>query len=216
MVKYIGIYSTSITLPSYEALMYISPDEKLIAFCQPDSVVFLYNASTNALLHTFTPATPVTGTQATNSITFDSTSSFMIIETDAFNPVLVVSCSNYSTVFSFNYSGLIRGATFFNGRTDFIAVMADSAAFLFDTRTSILHEVGGMLTASSVFATDYSDRLFVCSSNVLHEYAFSYGVLTQPNSNSSQNSTNQNSNSGSSGDEGMSGTIDDAEFFFAL
>lgn len=71
-----------------------SPNSSFIAICQPNSQVFLISSSTFTLIYTFTPSVSVTG--VTQRISFDSTSSLMIIETDSFNPVRVVSCINFT------------------------------------------------------------------------------------------------------------------------
>lgn len=77
IVKAMGT-NTTYQLSTVNGDMYLSPDESLIAICQQDSRVFLYRASDLSLLQLFSPAVAVTP-GATESITFDSTSTLMII-----------------------------------------------------------------------------------------------------------------------------------------
>lgn len=179
-VDYMFVYNfglvTSYALTSTNATFYLSSDQKFMTLCQPNSVIFLYNFTSMSLLHTFTPSNAVPAS-ITNRITFDAASTLMIIETDSFNPVLVVSLSNYSTIHSFSYPHTIRAATFFNSGTDFILLTADDAVHIFDSRTGLLHDASGLVVASSAFASDFANTLFVCSQNTVYKYSFSYGVL---------------------------------------
>lgn len=119
------IYKTIIkfTLPSANANLFFSPDGKLFALCNPNSVVYLYRASTMSLLHIFTPFNPVNGSGITNKITFDSTSSLMIIETDSFNPIQVVNCTSYAIVYSISYSSIIKGVTFIANNSKYLVII---------------------------------------------------------------------------------------------
>lgn len=166
----------SYALASVNATFYLSSDQKFMALCQPNSLIFLYNFTSMSLLHTFTPSNAVPAS-ITNRIAFDAASTLMIIETDSFNPVLVVSLSNYSTVHSFSYPHTIRAATFFNSGTDFILLTADDAVHIFDSRTGLLHDASGLVVPSSVFTSDFSNTLFVCKQNTVYQYSFSYGIL---------------------------------------
>lgn len=68
------------------------------------------------------------------------------------------------------------GATFFNGNTDYILVMTARTAYLFDSRTSLLHDTVQLV--SSVFVSDYNNTLFMCRDNTIYEYIIKYGILT--------------------------------------
>lgn len=77
LYQVIGITVYTYNIVAISSSLFISPDQTLLVFCQPNSVVYIYSASTKSLLHTLTPAVPVT-TGTTGKITFDSTSSYMI------------------------------------------------------------------------------------------------------------------------------------------
>lgn len=122
----------------------------------------------------------------------------MIIETDNYNPVLIVNCSSYATIFSFIYSASIRAATFIGSTNNFIAVTGDSSAHLFDTRTSLLHDITGELPVSSVFATNYNNTIYFCFGNEITTYNFVYGPIVAANSSNATNAGNSSANGSNS------------------
>jgi hypothetical protein len=128
----------------------------------------------------------------------------MIIETDNYNPVLIVNCTSYTTAFSFAYPASIRAATFIYSNTNFIAVTGDSSAHLFDTRTSLLHEFTNELPPSSVLATNYNNTVYFCHGNQITTYNFVYGPIIA--SNSSNSTTNATSNSTNANDTSTNAT----------
>lgn len=168
------IYKTIImyTLPSVNANLFFSPDGKLFALCNPNSVVYLYRASTMSLLHTFTPLNPVNGSGITNKITFDSNSSLMIIETDGFNPIQVVNCTSYAIVYSISYSSTIKGVSFIANNLKYLVIIGTTNSHLYDTRTGLFYDITGQISSTSTFDVDFNSNVFMCASNTIYKYTF--------------------------------------------
>lgn len=138
----------------------------------------------------------------------------MVIETDTFNPVLVVSCSTFSSIYSFSYSDVILSVVFSESNSNFLTVSGSSGSHLYDTRSSILHDISAQLAGSSIFVQAYNNSVFFCLNNQINQYTFSSEPLIINNTSGSSSS---NSTSGSSSSNSSSGlNNEDATFFVDL
>lgn len=158
----------------------ISPDKGKGAFYNNESIVYLYDFHNFSLLHTFYPDN--SSLRATCTVTFDSSSSYMIIESDNANPLQVVDITNYSIIFNASYPGIIFAASFIGVSTNFIVVIGDSGNCLIDTRTGLKYSISEMVI-SSIFAVDYANNNFyLCKDNTIYEYNFQFAALSPTNS----------------------------------
>ena len=158
--------------------MSVSPDRNLAAVINPlDSKVFLYNMSDNFnLVNTFTPLIPVIP-GVTNRISFDSTSSFMIVETDIFNDIMVYNISDGSTFFSFPHADTIYGVDYIQQSTDYMVIVGAGGNYFVDTRDSNIYNITSMVDAN-IFASSFVNKYYQCKNNIIREYAFIFTPLS--------------------------------------
>ena len=114
--------------------MEISPNyQKIIAWTE-QSIVQLVEATTLSLLNSYTPINIPPG-MTTKSVAFSMDSLMVILETDTFNPIVVLNTSDLSEVYSIPVSQSIFSAHFVNSSNELVIVFGQNTTFIVNLTT---------------------------------------------------------------------------------
>ena len=79
-----------------------------MAVADLDGKVYLYDSGSFSLIHTYLPTNPISP-GATGKVSFDSSSQFMVVESDSFNNITVYDTTTHLPTFSIPHMGIIHG-----------------------------------------------------------------------------------------------------------
>jgi WD40 repeat protein len=162
------------TLATTNASLSVSPDGKLIALVNPDSTVYLYSTvGTVPLLNTYYPANTVPVNYRTGKINFDNSSSYFIVEYDSYSPITVFSIASTTPVYEFTHADTISAVSFLQSNLDYLVILGQGGNYLLDTRDSTTYSFASLGT-SSVYGTDYNDKFYYCTNNVVSQVSFAF------------------------------------------
>ena len=119
----------SVQLPGIFTNMEISPNYLRIIAWTEQSIVQLVEATTLSLLDSYTPINIPPG-MSTKSVAFSLDSSMVILETDTFNPIVVLNTTDLSEVHSIPVSQSIFSAHFINSSNELVIVFGQNTTFV--------------------------------------------------------------------------------------
>lgn len=139
---------------------------KIIVWSEWSEVTALRTSDLNNVSHWVPPATPLLA-NCTQKIIFSSDSSLMIVETDQYNPLVVLNTSNFQEVYSVVINDSIKEAHFLNSSNNFLIVSAQSSVIIVDLATSVQYPIPA--TASDCMDADNQNNFFTCSNNIIKQ-----------------------------------------------
>ncbi len=150
-------------LASLNGSIVVSPNGLYVVVWDLYGHVFIYNASDISLLWQFTPQNPLIISGVTNTITFNSASDLMVIESDGFNPVMVINLIDYGIFASFNVSVEIKLVTFFEGNDDYLLVVGTNTSFVYVIENGSFYEQSNIfLNGNFIYGTKYNGKVYFC------------------------------------------------------
>ena len=152
--------------------MALSPDGQIILVWDDESTVKLLNPALN-ILHTHTP-TSTPNTSCTKTISFSQDSSLAIVETDLFNPIVILNTVDLSIVHSIMALEAVDSVHFVNSSNDFIIVFQATSTFFVDLNTSKFYPLPYIPATS--YTTDIGNNIFTCQNNILTQISISYST----------------------------------------
>ena len=150
---------------------------KIIMWSEWSEVTAFRISDLNNVSHWAPPATPLQA-NCTQKIIFSLDSSLMIIETDQYNPLVVLNTSNFQEVYSVVINDSIKEAHFLNTSNNFLIVSAQSSVIIVDLATSIQYPIP--VTTSSCMDADSQNNFFTCNNNIIKQ---NHVVVQLPSSN---------------------------------
>ena len=127
----------------------------------------MVNASTWTSIQTINPANTPGVTGSTQMITFSQDSAFAIVETDTYNPIVIVNLTNFQVEYSISISQVINKVHFINGSNTHIIVLGVNSTVLVDLTN------GNQYTLPLIPAVDtdvdYNNNIFTCYGNTMRQ-----------------------------------------------
>jgi hypothetical protein len=180
--------------------MAIKPSRTTVFAWTENSQVVGYDTSTFSQVFSWTPPTPPSTTNTLSGINFSADSELVILETDAFNPLLVVNLTTNLTLHSIIINETILYAHFLNSSNQQLVVHCQNSLILVDLATMSQYQVSPPLTAN-IFVADELSNVFTCqngASSLLEQRTIVFTKITTSNTstNTSANTSINNSVSG--------------------
>ena len=95
----------------------------------------------------------------------------VILETDTFNPIVVLNTTDLSEVHSIPVSQSIFSAHFVNSSNELVIVFGQNTTFVVNLTSGTQYEIQHFYGAAH--AADIDNNLFVCSNNIITQTSFS-------------------------------------------
>ena len=131
------------------------------------------------LLHTFLPPVPTPG-WVTEKITFSQDSSLALLETDTYNPLILINLNTFSSSNVSSIPSAISGAFFLNSSHSLVVVFTVAEFFLVDLANGVEYQLP-FISATST-AADQDNNLFICHNNVVYQIRVSCSPLPSDSS----------------------------------
>jgi len=149
--------------------MSVSYDYSVGVVWNIETSCLFFNLTSMTVLGTYTPASAPTFL-STGTISFSRDNKYAIIETDNFNPVVVLSLSNFTVINSIKVDDVIYSSLFFDVSKNRALVLAKNEIVIFELATNLSYSLPPI--NASIFGVDSSMNLFFCSNNTITRMSF--------------------------------------------
>lgn len=112
------------------------------------------------------PATPLVP-KTTNTITFSYDSSLAIIETDYYNPIIVLDVASLTKFKEISINDSIRLAFFLNSSNDYIVVIGSASTYLVDLVNDVQYAISPIVAAA--YDSFLDNTVVTCYNNVIQQ-----------------------------------------------
>lgn len=138
-------------------------------------------------------------TSATSKIFFSSDQSLVVLQTDYFNPVVILSLQNFTVLHEISVTDVIYEAQFLNSSNTFLVVFCEHSTIYVNLLTNEQYSTPGLQT--SIFELS-QNSLYTCEKNVINKTSIKINVFgnttisggtTPKNSSTNQNISTNNS-----------------------
>jgi hypothetical protein len=174
--NYTGFVQSGFFLAVDYVNMIDTPDRQKLLFWSALSSVKIYNAAVTppALLSTYTPST-VPASNSTKKITFSQDSTLAIIETDSYNPVVVLRLADCQVIHTISINDVIDSAHFVDGSNTLMMVFGQSATVVVDLITGSQYAIP---VIPGVDRTSDWSSIFTCYNNVVQQLTISLSKIS--------------------------------------
>ena len=138
--------------------------------------VYIYNASSFVLKYTYVPINQP-NTQTTQSINFNSLSTLIAIQTDNYNPVIVLELQTFTVKNTITINDVIKDVQFLDSNDRFLSIVCLSSNKIVDLTTNKLYS-DDFTVSTRVRTGKWNNKLYTCLNNVINEYTFSLDAVS--------------------------------------
>ena len=118
-------------------------------------------------MQTINPANTPGVTGSTQMITFSQDSAFAIIETDTYNPIVIMNLTNFQVEYSISINQVINKVHFINGSNTHIIVFGVNSTILVDLTNGNQYALPLIPAVDS--DVDYNNSIFTCHGNTMRQ-----------------------------------------------
>ena len=155
-----SVFSSIYASNTYQRTV-VSPNYQIGIAWSPQTKCMLYNLTSMAVIgYHFPESSP--NSLSTNTITFSQDSGYAVIETDNFNPIVILDLSNLTVVKNITVQDTINEAFFLDSMAN-ILVVSGQNALIFVNLTS--NEQFSTPPLRGLSANDQQNNIFSCYNN---------------------------------------------------
>lgn len=145
----------------------LPPDYSICLIWDEYSNIQVLNASTWTEIQTINPTNTPGVTGSTQMITFSQDSAFAIIETDTYNPIVIMNLTNFQVEYSISINQVINKVHFINESNTHIIVFGVNSTILVDLTNGNQYALPLIPAVDS--DVDYNNNIFTCHANIIRQ-----------------------------------------------
>lgn len=139
-----------------------------------------------SLLGSYTPPHP-TSSSVTHTISFSRDNKYAIIETDRYNPVIVLSLDTFTVLKFISLDDVIFSAFFLDDSNQRVVVLGQNSTTFFELSTNKNYAIAPIV--ASIVGIDNAQNVYSCSNNIISRISVSFVNVSQSSNASNTNNT---------------------------
>jgi hypothetical protein len=143
----------------------ISPDYQIVIAWNESSFGAIYRGENLTLQAAFIPEV-VPPVKTTGKVAFSGNSRFAAIETDHYNPIVIIDLNDYSIISKVSINDTVTEVFFL--QEDVLIVFCPSSTFIVDLSNSN-KQYGIPTILGTTYGFDFDNNIFTCRNNVLRQ-----------------------------------------------